>query len=281
VEIIRSVDAMIEKIRQIKKKETSIGFVPTMGFLHEGHLSLIREAKANNEIAIVSVFVNPTQFGPNEDLENYPRNEEKDTLLCTQAGCDYMFIPEPKDMYREGYNTYVEVYGLTEGLCGASRPSHFRGVCTVVLKLFNIVKPDRAYFGQKDAQQLAIIKKMVSDLNLDVDVIGCPIVREVDGLAMSSRNAYLSTEERQEALVLSKSLIMAKALIEAGEKQVFTIKEEMIKIINGAKSSIIDYIEFVDSRDLKPITRIEGEILVAMAVRIGRTRLIDNMVVNK
>jgi len=280
VEIIRSVDGIKEKIKQIKKNNKSIGFVPTMGFLHEGHLSLISEARAHNEIVVVSVFVNPTQFGPTEDFENYPRNEEKDAELCAKEGCDYMFIPEPSDMYREGYNTYTEVFGLTEGLCGATRPSHFRGVCTVVLKLFNIVKPDRAYFGQKDAQQFAVIKKMVFDINLSVEVIGCPIVREADGLAMSSRNAYLSECERQEALVLSSSLSRAKALIEAGEREAFTIKEEMIKIINGSKSSNIDYVEFVDNRSLKPITRVEGEVLIAMAVRIGKTRLIDNMVVN-
>jgi pantoate--beta-alanine ligase len=280
MEIIRSIDEMINKIRLINKEGKSIGFVPTMGFLHVGHKSLIDKARIENDIVVVSVFVNPTQFGPNEDFEAYPRSEEKDSLLCQNAGCDIMFIPEPPEMYGEAYNTYVEVYGLTEGLCGASRPGHFRGVCTVVLKLFNIIKPNRAYFGQKDAQQLAVIKKMVRDMNLDVEVIGCPIVREVDGLAISSRNTYLNEEERLQALVLCKSLKKAKELIDNGERKVEVLKEEMKKIISTAKASNIDYIEIVDSASLKIIEDIKGEVLIALAVKIGSTRLIDNMVVN-
>lgn len=280
MEIIRKVDEMKFKIQEIKKTGKTIGFVPTMGYLHEGHKSLIDRAHKENEIVVVSVFVNPTQFGPNEDFEKYPRDEKKDSQLCEQAGCDVMFIPEPKDMYPEGYNTYVDVLGLTEGLCGASRPGHFRGVCTVVLKLFNIVKPQRAYFGQKDAQQLAVIRRMALDLNLDVEIVGCPIVRESDGLALSSRNVYLSADERREALVLSRALQEVKKLIEEGQNDVFTIKEKMIRMINAAKYSQIDYIEFVDNRSLKPVEKVKGEILVALAVRIGKTRLIDNMVVN-
>lgn len=281
MQIIRSVDEMVEKINFVKKEGKSIGFVPTMGFLHEGHKSLIDEARKKNQIVVVSAFINPTQFGPNEDFENYPRDEKKDALLCEKAGCDYMFLPKPEDMYRDGYNTYVNVFGITEGLCGATRPIHFRGVCTVVLKLFNIVKPNNAYFGQKDAQQLVVIKRMVSDLNLEVKIVGCPIIREADGLALSSRNTYLSEDERQQALVLSKALKRAKELVENGQEDVFTIKEEMIKIINVANDSLIDYIEFVDNYNLKPIEKVRGEVLVAMAVKIGKTRLIDNMVVNK
>jgi pantoate--beta-alanine ligase len=277
LQIIRSIEEMINII---SKQGDSIGFVPTMGFLHIGHKSLIDAARKENEVVVVSVFVNPTQFGPKEDFEAYPRSEEKDALLCKEAGCDIMFIPERDEMYSEGYNTYIEVHGLTEGLCGASRPGHFKGVCTIVLKLFNIVKPKRAYFGQKDAQQLAVIKKMVRDLNLDVKVIGCPIIREADGLALSSRNTYLNVEERSQALVLSKSLQCARELIENGEFKAVTLKKEMKKIIAAAKTAEIDYIEIVDSETLKTIEVIHEETLIAIAVKIGRTRLIDNMVVN-
>jgi pantoate--beta-alanine ligase len=281
MEIIRSVDEMVAISRKIKAEGKTIGFVPTMGFLHQGHISLIKNARKENEIVAVSVFVNPTQFGPNEDLENYPRNEEKDLELCAEAGCDYIFIPKPVDMYREGYNTYVEVFGITEGLCGASRPGHFRGVCTVVFKLFNIIKPTKAYFGQKDAQQLAVIKKMVRELNADIEIIGCPIIREADGLALSSRNTYLTKDEREQALVLSKSLKLAKELIDSGMIEVSEIKEEMLRLISTAKDSEVDYIEFVDNYDLKPLNRIDrsNQVLIALAVKIGKTRLIDNMVV--
>jgi pantoate--beta-alanine ligase len=281
MEIIRNVDEMVKKFKKIKAEGKTIGFVPTMGFLHEGHISLIKNARNENEVVVVSVFVNPTQFGPNEDLDNYPRNEEMDTKLCVEAGCDYIFMPNPADMYREGYNTYVDVYGITEGLCGASRPGHFRGVCTVVLKLFHIIKPTRAYFGQKDAQQLAVIKKMVRELNVDVEVIGCPIIREPDGLALSSRNTYLSKDEREQALVLSKSLKLAKELIDSGVTEINAIKAEMMKLISTAKDSNVDYIEFVDNFALKSLTKIDGstQVLIALAIKIGKTRLIDNMVV--
>ena len=281
MEIIRSIDNMTYKIKDLKLQGKSIGFVPTMGFLHKGHKSLIDEARKYNEVVVVSLFVNPIQFGPKEDLGNYPRNETSDAQLCSKAGCDILFIPEPKDMYKEGHNTYIDVFGLTEGLCGASRPGHFRGVCTVVLKLFNIIKPDVAYFGQKDAQQLVVIKRMVDDINLNVEIVGCPIVREEDGLALSSRNTYLLGDEREQALVLSKALRMANNLINNGQSDVIIIKEEMIKIINTAKDSLVDYIEFVNNKDLKAVIKINGEVLVALAVRIGKTRLIDNMVVNR
>jgi pantoate--beta-alanine ligase len=280
LQIIRSVEEMVNKISIINKQGKSIGFVPTMGFLHIGHKSLIDAARKENEVVVVSVFVNPAQFGPNEDFEAYPRSEEKDAFLCREAGCNIMFIPEPDEMYSEGYNTYIEVHGLTEGLCGASRPGHFKGVCTIVLKLFNIVRPKSAYFGQKDAQQLAVIKKMARDLNLNVKVIGCPIIREADGLALSSRNTYLNVVERSEALVLSKSLNRARVLIENGEYKVETLKEEMKKIIASASTADVDYIEIVDSETLKAVEVIEEEVLIAIAVKIGRTRLIDNMVVN-
>lgn len=281
MEVIRNVDEMQNKMKTIKTQYKSVGFIPTMGYLHSGHKSLIDRARNENELVVVSIFVNPTQFGPSEDLEKYPRNEKGDLELCANAGCNIVFIPTPEDMYRSNYNTYVDVFGLTEGLCGASRPIHFRGVCTVVLKLFNLVKPDNAYFGQKDAQQLAVIKRMALDLNVGVNIIGCPIVRELDGLAMSSRNVYLSVEERAQALVLSKSLKKAQEMLENGITDVLTMKEEMIKIIQNAESSNIDYVEFVDSLTLKPVTKIVGEVLIALAVKIGKTRLIDNMVVEK
>jgi len=281
MEIIRSVEEMQAKIKTIKAEQKSLGFVPTMGYLHSGHKSLIDKARIENEFVVVSIFVNPTQFGPNEDMEKYPRNESGDFELCDNAGCDIVFIPTAEDMYRKNYNTFVDVYGLTEGLCGASRPIHFRGVCTVVLKLFNIIKPDKAYFGQKDAQQLGVIKRMVLDLNLDVNIIGCPIVREPDGLAMSSRNTYLSQNERSQALVLSKALKKAQQMLDCGETNVLTLKEEMVKIIDSVPTSIIDYVEFVDNLTLKPLAQVKGEVLIALAVKIGKTRLIDNMVVVK
>ncbi|SEF78856.1 pantothenate synthetase [Caloramator fervidus] len=279
MEIIRKVSDMKKKINSIVKEGKTIGFVPTMGYLHDGHKSLIERAREENEVVVVSVFVNPTQFGPNEDYDRYPRDEERDIKVCSEAGCDIMFIPNKDDMYGQDYSTYVEVLNLTEGLCGASRPGHFRGVATVVTKLFNIVKPTRAYFGQKDAQQLAVIKRMVEDLNMDVEIVPCPIVREKDGLAMSSRNVYLSEDERKQALVLYKSLKLAEDLIKNGERNVEKIKGEMIKLINTAKDSVIDYVEIVDNKNLKPLEKIEGEVLIAIAVKIGKTRLIDNTVV--
>lgn len=276
---IKSVDEIKAIIKEIKKSGKTIGFVPTMGYLHEGHISLIKRARSENDVVVVSVFVNPTQFGPNEDYDKYPRDEDRDSKLCMDAGCDILFMPNKDDMYRQNYSTYVEVFGLTEGLCGAKRPGHFRGVTTIVTKLFNIVKPDKAYFGQKDAQQLAVIKRMVKDLDMDVEVVGCEIIRDVDGLALSSRNTYLSNEERQQAPVLYKSLVKAKEAVENGQRNAEEVKKLIENHINTAKDAVIDYIEIVNNETLKPVEKIEGEVLIALAVKFGNTRLIDNMVV--
>ncbi len=269
----------IDEIKKIKKENTTIGFVPTMGYLHEGHVSLIKRAREENDMVITSIFVNPTQFGPNEDFEKYPRNEKRDLQTCEENGCDIVFLPQKEEMYPNDFLTYVEVEELGKSLCGKSRPTHFRGVTTVLTKLFNIIKPDKAYFGQKDAQQLIIVKKMVEDLNMDVEIIGCPIVREKDGLAISSRNTYLSPEERKDALLLNKSLILAKDLIENGEKNISTIRSEMEKTILLGKNNTIDYIDFVDIEKLNPVSEIQDKVLIAIAVETGKTRLIDNMVV--
>lgn len=268
----------ISEVRRVvnNNKDKQIGFVPTMGFLHEGHLSLIKKAREENELVFVSIFVNPTQFGENEDLDSYPRDLERDSNLCLNAGVDYIFLPNAKEMYGEKFSTFVQVDKLREGLCGKSRPVHFNGVCTVVTKLFNIVKPNKAYFGEKDAQQLAIIKRLVKDLNIDVEIIGCPIVREDDGLAKSSRNSYLSERERIEARVLSFGLKKCRALLENGEKNVSTLKKVIEEEINKAESSKIDYIEIVDSESLQEVETVKNKILVAIAVFIGKTRLIDN-----
>ncbi|WP_132994899.1 pantoate--beta-alanine ligase [Sporanaerobacter acetigenes] len=269
----------IEEIKKIKRYNISIGFVPTMGYLHEGHISLIKKAREENDIVITSIFVNPTQFGPNEDFEKYPRDESRDLQKCEENGCDIVFLPQVDEMYPDSFLTFVQVEELGKELCGKSRPTHFRGVTTVLTKLFNIVKPDRAYFGQKDAQQLVIVKKMVEDLNMDVEIIGCPIVREADGLAISSRNTYLSPEERNDALFLNKSLKLAKNLIENGEKNISIIKNEMKKTILSGNNNSIDYIEFVDTKTLNPVSEIKDKVLIAIAVKVGKTRLIDNIVV--
>lgn len=268
----------ISEVRRVvnNNKDKQIGFVPTMGFLHEGHLSLIKKAREENELVFVSIFVNPTQFGENEDLDSYPRDLERDSKLCLNAGVDYIFLPNANEMYGENFSTFVQVDKLREGLCGKSRPVHFNGVCTVVTKLFNIVKPNKAYFGEKDAQQLAIIKRLVKDLNIDVEIIGCPIVREEDGLAKSSRNSYLSEKERIEARVLSMGLKKCKALLESGERDVQALKKVIEEEINKAESSKIDYIEIVDSESLQEVETVKNKILVAIAVFIGKTRLIDN-----
>ncbi len=219
MKVVGTIKEVRELVKEWKKNGETVGFVPTMGYLHEGHGSLITKARENNDKVVVSIFVNPMQFGPTEDLDSYPRDLEKDSKFCESLGADLIFHPEPEEMYHEDFSSYVDMSVLTEELCGLSRPVHFRGVCTVVTKLFNIVQPDNAYFGQKDAQQLAIIKHMVQDLNMDINVVGCPIVREEDGLAKSSRNTYLSPEERKAALILSKTVKLAKELIDAGEKR--------------------------------------------------------------
>ena len=253
-----------------------MGYVPTMGALHEGHESLIKKAVSENDKVIVSVFVNPTQFGPNEDYDSYPRNIEKDMALCEEAGACAVFNPEPSEMYFENKSTVISVSGLTSVLCGAKRPGHFDGVCLVVTKFFNIVKPDRAYFGEKDAQQVAVLKRMVRDLSIDVEIVPCPIIREEDGLAKSSRNTYLNVDERKAAVVLSRSLKIAKQLLDKGERNAAKIKDAIISEINTESLAKIDYVEIVDSEDLTDVSTIEKNILIPIAVYIGKTRLIDN-----
>ena len=261
-------------VKNWRKEGYTVGLVPTMGFLHEGHASLIKKCREQNDKVVVSVFVNPTQFGPNEDLEAYPRDLEKDKALCESLGADLIFHPEPSEMHQNP-KTYMNIEGLSDNLCGKSRPIHFKGVCTVVSKLFNIVAPDRAYFGQKDAQQLAIIKKMVQDMNFDVEVVGCPIVREEDGLAKSSRNTYLSDEERKAALCLSKSVKKGMEIIKEGISAKEVI-DEMKKVINQEHLAKIDYVSMVDSLTMEDVETVDRDVLVAMAVYIGKTRLIDN-----
>ena len=276
MKIVSTVDEVRAQVAAWRKEGLRVGLVPTMGYLHEGHKSLIDRAVAENDRVVVSVFVNPTQFAPTEDLESYPRDLDRDAALCEDAGAALIFHPEPSEMYHEGYSTFIDMDTLTKGLCGKTRPIHFRGVCSVVGKLFNIVQPDKAYFGQKDAQQLAVIKHMVEDLNFNLEIVGCPIIREADGLAKSSRNTYLSPEERQAALVLSKSLDHAKAMIEAGEKDVAVLRKAMVEMIEAEPLAKIDYVEFVDWKDLTPVEKIDGPVLNAIAAYIGKTRLIDN-----
>lgn len=270
----------IKEVREIikdwKSGGFSIGFVATMGYLHNGHKSLIELARQQNDRVVVSVFVNPTQFGPNEDFAKYPRDIEHDWQICQEAGADLLFAPAAAEMYPDNNLAYIDLKELGDNLCGASRPGHFRGVCTVVGKLFNIITPDQAYFGQKDAQQLAIIKKMVKDLNFAVKIIACPIVREPDGLALSSRNAYLSTQQRQAALILSQSLQAAQELLLKGERDAQVIREFISEQIASEPLVKSDYIELVDTLTLKPVKNITAPILVAAAIYVGKTRLIDN-----
>lgn len=277
-----NISGSISEVRQIvkewRKEGLTVGFVPTMGYLHEGHKSLIDKAVKENDRVVVSVFVNPIQFGPTEDLASYPRDLERDAKLCEEAGANLIFHPGKEEMYFDDFSSFVEVQGVSKGLCGKSRPIHFRGVCTVVTKLFNIVKPDRAYFGQKDAQQLAVVKRMVRDLNMDIEIIGCPIIREEDGLAKSSRNTYLSPEERKAAVILSKSLKLGKEAIEKGERDSKKIIDIITNNINTEKLAKIDYVEIVDPLSIENIDKIENSALVAMAVYIGKTRLIDNFI---
>ncbi|MEO0262361.1 MAG: pantoate--beta-alanine ligase [candidate division WOR-3 bacterium] len=269
----------MQKISEEKRKEGKIiGFVPTMGALHEGHLELIREARKKSDFLVVSIFVNPIQFGPKEDYKEYPRDEKGDIEKCEKEGVDIIFMPDAEDMYEKNFSTYVEVKNLTKTLCGKYRPGHFKGVTTVVTKLFNIVKPHLAFFGWKDAQQLLVIKKMVKDLNFDIEIIGIETVREKDGLAMSSRNVYLNEEERKEAPYLYKALLYGKELIEKGEKDARKVKEEIKKFINrNVPKGKIQYVEIVDIENLKPLRKIKGEIMIALAVFFGKARLIDNI----
>ena len=275
--ILETIPELRKHLANWRKAQKSVGLVPTMGFLHEGHLSLIRRAKTGNDIVVVSVFVNPTQFGPNEDFESYPRNILRDTEMAMGAGADVIFYPTVSEMYPNGSSTFVEVAGnITRVLCGASRPSHFRGVTTVVNMLFNIVKPDRAYFGQKDAQQATVLMKMVKDLHMDIELIICPIVREADGLAMSSRNTYLSAEEREQAVVLSKALEKGKEAFSKGERNVDSLIEIITNKINEMPLATIDYVSIYDYPSLETIEIIDNNALAAVAVKFGKTRLIDN-----
>lgn len=277
MKIVGSVAEVRQQVKAWKKEGKSVGFVPTMGYLHEGHKSLIDRAVAENDVVVVSIFVNPMQFGPTEDLASYPRDLDADAKLCEAAGAALIFHPEPEEMYKDGFCSYVDMNGLTNALCGLSRPVHFRGVCTVVNKLFNIVQPDKAYFGQKDAQQLAVIKRMVIDLNMDIEIVGCPIIREADGLAKSSRNTYLSEESRKQAVILSKSIELAKNMVAEGERDAATIKKAMRELIETMPLATIDYVEIVDGTTMQSIEKLEGDVLCAIAVNIGgEARLIDN-----
>jgi len=277
MKIITSAKEAQEYVIKAKKEGKKVGLVPTMGYFHEGHLSLMRKAREDCDLVVTSIFVNPTQFGPNEDYDRYPRDLNRDMALAETVSVDVIFAPPVEEMYPPGYHTYVTVESLTATLCGASRPTHFRGVTTVVTKLFNIIQPDLAYFGQKDAQQVTVIERMVADLNMPVQIVRVPIVREKDGLAMSSRNVYLSPEERKEALVLSRSLAAAESLVKAGERNGEKIKNHILSIIKGAPLAQIDYVEIVNNQTLEPVEVLTGQVLIALAVRFGNTRLIDNL----
>lgn len=276
MKIVHTVEEVRQAVRIWKAEGKTIGLVPTMGYLHEGHKSLIDRAVAENDHVVVSIFVNPIQFGPAEDLETYPRDLEKDSELCQKAGASLIFHPDPSQMYSPTFSGFINMSTLTGGLCGKTRPSHFQGVCTVVGKLFNIVEPNKAYFGQKDAQQLAVIRHMVEDLNFNLEIVGCPIVREADGLAKSSRNSYLSKDERKAALVLSQSLAIAQKMINEGERDTGKLTLAMTKHIENEPLAKIDYVEFVDWKTLEPVGLIDRPVLNAIAVYIGKTRLIDN-----
>ena len=280
MKIVGTVKEVREQVKEWKKQGLSVGFVPTMGYLHEGHKSLMDAARKGNDKVVVSIFVNPMQFGPTEDLATYPRDLDHDAALCESAGVDLIFHPEAEEMYEKDFCSFVDMTGLTEGLCGKTRPIHFRGVCTVVNKLFNIVTQDHAYFGQKDGQQLAVIKRMVRDLNMDIEIVGCPIVREEDGLAKSSRNTYLSSEERKAALILSKTVALGKELAKT-EKDANKVVEAMKKNIETEPLAKIDYVEAVDALSMAPVEKLEGTCMLAMAVYIGKTRLIDNTLINE
>ena len=282
MKIATTIDEVRKQVKEWKKEGLTVGLVPTMGYLHEGHASLIETSVKHCDRTVASVFVNPTQFGPGEDLETYPRDFEHDCKLLEEKGCDMVFHPEPSEMYPEGFSTYVENQSeMPKQLCGKTRPIHFRGVCTVVTKLFNIVTPDKAFFGQKDAQQLAIIRRMVKDLSMGIEIVGCPIIREADGLAKSSRNTYLSAKERKAALVLSKSVALGQKMIQDGERDAAVVLDAMTKLIEAEPLAKIDYVSAVDGMTMLPVSRIEGLVLVAMAVYIGKTRLIDNFSVEE
>ncbi len=280
IEIKSSPIEIRNQVKEWRRQGLTVGLVPTMGYLHEGHQSLIKKSVEQNDKTVVSVFVNPIQFGPNEDLATYPRDLDRDARLCEETGADLIFHPEPSDMYEDDFCTFVDMDRVTKNLCGKTRPTHFRGVCTVCSKLFHIVGPDRAYFGQKDAQQLAVIRRMVRDLNFDLEIVGCPIIREEDGLAKSSRNTYLSPQEREAATVLHKALMLGRKAIEDGENNTTIVKELIRQTIEAEPLSQIDYVEIVDFDSIEPIDEIRQNTLIAVAVYIGSTRLIDNEIIS-
>ncbi len=276
--IIESIDALRKELKS-KGPNVTIGLVPTMGYLHEGHISLIEKARSENDIVVLSIFVNPTQFGVGEDLEDYPRDLDSDVTAAYAHGTDYIFAPSVKEMYPDHYSTYINIEGMiTTKLCGKSRPIHFRGVTTVVGKLFNIVEPTSAYFGMKDAQQISVIKRLVSDLNFNINIVPCPIVRDEKGLALSSRNVYLTDEQRPQALILSRSLRAAKTLYQNGNNNALELKEYITSNINTMSYANIDYVEVVDFETLEDVHRIDRQTLVAVAVNFGKTRLLDNII---
>lgn len=279
MELIRTVQAMRQAVKAARQAGKRIGFVPTMGYLHQGHLTLMRQARQECDFVVVSIFVNPTQFGPNEDFDRYPRNLERDMELCSSVPVDAIFHPDVAEMYPQPFLTQVSVSQITDTLCGASRPGHFGGVATVVTKLLNIVRPDVAFFGQKDAQQVAVIRRMVRDLNMDdMEIRPVPTVREADGLALSSRNVYLSPEERQGALVLSRSLRFAQERVAAGERDMAALRNAMAEMIAAEPLAQIDYVQIVDYDTLQPVEALQGKALAALAVKFGKTRLIDNCI---
>ncbi len=278
MKIVHTIAEIREFVRQARLAGRTVGLVPTMGYLHEGHLELMRRARERCGIVVASVFVNPTQFGPNEDLARYPRDLERDARLAAEVGVDVIFNPPVEEMYPPGYCTYVDVERITENMCGASRPGHFRGVATVVTKLFNIVRPDAAFFGQKDAQQALVIRRMAADLNMDLEIVTVPTVREPDGLAMSSRNVYLDPEQRRAALVLAGSLDRAVEAVRAGERDVLQIRRLVEELIRAEPLARIDYVEIYSYPGLEPVERLQGQALLALAVKFGQTRLIDNVI---
>lgn len=278
MQTIKNKEVLRHAVSDARRSGQTIGLVPTMGFLHQGHLSLIRRAREENDVVVVSIFVNPTQFGPDEDLDTYPRDIERDTALMIDAKVDLVFLPGADQLYPQGYATYVEVQGaMTQTLCGCSRPGHFRGVTTIVSKLFNLAAPHRAYFGQKDAQQVAVIEQMAKDLDFDIEIVACPIVREADGLALSSRNAYLSPRHRKDAVVLSASLFEAEKMVAGGERRAAAVIRHISARIGSVPDATIDYIAVVNAETLADLETLKGEVLIAVAVKLGGTRLIDNI----
>ena len=278
METVRLTDELRYWVESWRLENRTVGFVPTMGALHEGHLSLVRRASGLADRVVVSIFVNPTQFGPGEDLERYPRDEERDSELLQESGCHLLFLPEPTTIHPAGHSTFVEVESLADRLEGELRPGHFRGVATVVTQLLNLVRPDLAVFGQKDAQQLAVVRRLVRDLHLPVEIVGHPTVREPDGLAMSSRNAYLSAEERAAAAAVYRALSSARERIEQGERSADAIRRVLSQVLEQEPLIDVDYAEIVDGQSFEPIHKIRGSVVMPVAVRIGNTRLIDNLV---